>query len=134
MVEETTAIAGGCLCGAIRYTIRGEPTYAGNCHCRSCQRAAGAGVVTWIGVKPENFKVAKGKITYYQSSPGFQRGFCGNCGSSLVGNGDDYTDIGIMAASLDDPGIAKPESNVFLDHKQPWVLVDESLRNYDQGP
>lgn len=125
---------GGCLCGAIRYIIHGAPTYAGHCHCRSCQRAIGASFVTWVGVKPENFEVREGKITFCATSPGVQRGFCGNCGSSLTFAGEGWNEIGVTAASLDDPGIAKPTSNVYLDHRQPWVVLDDSLRKYDQLP
>ena len=55
---------GGCLCGKIRYSIHGAPTYSGNCHCCDCRRAVGAGVVTWIGIKPENFEITRGDIRY----------------------------------------------------------------------
>ena len=91
-------------------------------------------MVTWVGVKPENFEVSEGTITYCETSPGIQRGFCGRCGTSLTYGGEGWTDIGITAASLDDPAIAKPESNVYLDHRQPWILVDENLRSYDKMP
>ncbi len=125
---------GGCLCGAVRYTLHGAPTYSGHCHCRSCQRAVGAGFVTWVGVKPENFEVTGGEITFCATSPGVQRGFCGRCGTSLTFAGDGWTDIGVTAASLNEPGIAKPGSNVYLDHQQPWVVLDDSLRKYDKFP
>ena len=125
---------GGCLCGAIRYVIQSEPTYSANCHCRSCQRATGAGFVTWIGVKPENFEVTSGEIKLCRTSPGIQRGFCGQCGSSLTYAGEGWTDIGVTAASLDDPTLAIPTSNVYLDHRQPWVVLDESLKKYQQFP
>ncbi|MGI9482974.1 MAG: GFA family protein [Hyphomicrobiales bacterium] len=125
---------GGCLCGAVRYAFCGAPTYQGNCHCRSCQRATGASFVTWVGVKPEDLQVTKGEITECETSPGVQRGFCGKCGSSLTYGGDDWTDIGIIAVSLDDPSFVAPESNVYLDHKQPWVIIDDSLRLYDKLP
>ncbi len=126
--------AGGCLCGAARYTLHGCPTYSAHCHCRSCQRAIGAGFVTWIGVKPENFEVTNGKITTCTTSPGVKRGFCGQCGSSLTYAGDGWTDIGVTAASLDDPSLAKPTTNVYLDHQLPWVVLDQSLRKYNQFP
>jgi hypothetical protein len=125
---------GGCLCGAIRYTLHGEPTYSGHCHCRSCQKAIGAGFVTWAGVKPGNFEVTQGEITICETSPGVRRGFCGRCGSSLTFAGDDWTDIAVTAATLDNPGAVKPESNVYLDHQQPWVVIDNSLRNYEKSP
>lgn len=134
MNETPVEHEGGCLCGAVRYVIRGAPTYAGHCHCRSCQRAIGAGFVTWVGVRPENFEIGKGEITFCATSPGVQRGFCGRCGSSLTFAGDGWTDIGVTAASLDDPTVAKPESNVYLDHRQPWIVLDDSLRSYDRLP
>ena len=125
---------GGCFCGAVRYRIQGPPTYAGNCHCRDCQRAVGASFVTWIGAKPKDFEVTEGEITCCETSPGVWRGFCGRCGSSLTFGGDDWTDVGIAAASLDDPSFVRPESNVYLDHRQPWVIIDETLRCYDKLP
>lgn len=125
---------GGCLCGAVRYRLHGEPTYSAHCHCRSCQRATGAGFVTWVGVKPENFEVTEGRITFCATSPGVQRGFCGQCGSSLTFAGDGWTDIGITAATLDDPGTAKPSSNVYVAHQLPWVVLDENLKRYERFP
>ena len=134
MPEMSKDHSGGCLCGAVRYRIHGPFTYCGNCHCRSCQRATGAGFVTWVGVKPENLEVSKGEIAYCETSPGIMRGFCGRCGSSLTYGGEGRNDIGVTAATLDDPAAATPESNVYLDHKQPWVIVDERLRPYDKLP
>ncbi len=125
---------GGCFCGAVRYRVSGKPTYAGNCHCRDCQRAIGAAFVTWIGSKPEDFAVTGGSIAYCETSPGILRGFCSRCGTSLTFQGEGWDEIGITAGSLDDPAAIKPESNVFLDHRQPWVIVDESLRNYSRFP
>ena len=91
-------------------------------------------MVTWVGVKPENFEVTLGEITYCETSPGIYRGFCSRCGSSLTYHGEGWNEIGLTAASLDDPAIAKPESNVYLDHQQPWIRINENLRNYDKMP
>lgn len=125
---------GGCLCGAVRYVVNGEPKYSANCHCRSCQRAIGAGFVTWVAVKKENFEVIKGEIKYCETSVGMHRGFCGRCGSSLGGHGDGWDDFYLTAACLDDPTIARPVTNIYLDHQQPWVMIDETLRCYEKFP
>ncbi len=134
MSKTTDTHAGGCLCGAIRYVLRGDPTFSAHCHCRSCQRAIGAGFVTWVGVKPDDFEVTGGAIAFCATSPGVQRGFCARCGSSLTFAGEDWADIGVTAASLDDPTLAKPTSNVYLDHRQPWVVLDDGLKKYDRLP
>ena len=41
---------GGCLCGDIRYRVRGRPVRAFACHCRFCQRRTGTAlaVVTFF--------------------------------------------------------------------------------------
>ena len=36
------SVEGGCLCGAIRYRVSGEPLARSLCHCRSCRLGAGA--------------------------------------------------------------------------------------------
>ena len=125
---------GGCICGAVRYRLHGPFTYSAHCHCRSCQRAVGAGFATWSAVAPENFEVTTGEITIYQSSPGVQRGFCKKCGTSLTYSGEDWTDTAVLSATLDDPAAAKPTSNVYLEHKQPWVVLDESLKKFARFP
>ena len=102
MNDKSEQHEGGCLCGAVRYALNGEPKYSANCHCRSCQRAIGAGFVTWVAVKKDDFEVTKGEIKYCETSPGMHRGFCGRCGSSLEGHGDGWDDFYLTAASLDD--------------------------------
>ena len=134
MNDKSETHQGGCLCGAVRYALKGALTYSAHCHCRSCQRAIGAGFATWAAVEPAHFEVIEGKITIYQSSPGVRRGFCEKCGTSLTYTGDDWADTAVLAATLDDPGFAKPTTNVYLEHQQPWVVLDDKLRRYQQFP
>ncbi len=125
---------GGCRCGAVRYRINGPHTYAGICHCDDCRRSVGGAYVPWFGAKPADFEVRAGELSEHQSSPGVWRGFCGKCGSSLTYRGDDWNDIAITIASLDDPNAITPESNVFLRERLKWVTYNEDMRNYEGFP
>lgn len=122
------------MCGAVRYRLHGPFTYSAHCHCRSCQRAVGAGFATYSAVAPENFEIIRGELTIYNSSPGVQRGFCDRCGTSLTYSGDDWTDYAVMSATLDEPSVVVPTSNVYLAHKLPWVMLDEKLKKFEQFP
>lgn len=134
MAKSATVHEGGCMCGAVRYRLHGPFTYSAHCHCRSCQRAVGAGYVTYSAVEPENFEIIKGEMTIFHSSPGVNRGFCNKCGTSLSYSGDDWTDYAIMSATLDDPSAAVPTTNAYTKDKLPWVALEESLKNYHEFP
>lgn len=49
MNQANRILTGGCLCGAVRYQVEGEPLYAGFCYCVDCRKASGAGVVRRVG-------------------------------------------------------------------------------------
>ena len=55
-----TEIAGGCLCGAIRYEINGEPFRIANCHCDDCRKATGSAYATILFFKEEQIKILQG--------------------------------------------------------------------------
>jgi hypothetical protein len=130
---------GGCLCGAVRYEIRGRPEWSAHCHCRSCQKALGAAFATWAKVRGENFAVTKGEIALCETSPGVERGFCGTCGTSLTYDakqqveGQDWQgDAWFSAATLDDPSIAVPKTHVYVSHQQPWVKLGDGLPTFPE--
>ena len=125
---------GGCMCGDIRYVVHGDPDWSAHCHCRSCQKATGAAFTTWIGVKTKNFKVTRGKIRIRESSPGVERGFCGQCGTSLtyVAEAGWPGQVGILAPTLDDPGVARPDVHVNVENQLPWVKLNDGLPSREQ--
>lgn len=96
--------SGRCLCGAVRFTVRGPlRSTAVACHCTSCRRFTGG---LWVGTcaRREHVHVERGDtLTWYQSSPQARRAFCGRCGSSLFWEGDDEPLWSIAAGSLDEP-------------------------------
>src|SRR5258708_32619699 len=74
---------GGCLCGAVRYRVSGEPVAATLCHCRSCRKASGGTNVAWAGVDKSAFEGLSDEPGAYSSSPGsdwWRRHPCGSLG------------------------------------------------------
>ena len=72
-----------CLCGAIGLSAAGAPLWVGLCHCRSCRRATGGVLMAAAGFPRQAVSIERGQMSYYASSPGVRRGFCGTCGTSL---------------------------------------------------
>jgi len=75
---------GRCLCGRVRFTFdHAAVTYTGHCHCESCRRATSSPVTTFIGVRDSGWRWMGDAPTYFKSSKGVRRGFCGTCGSPM---------------------------------------------------
>ena len=134
MTDSPTDHQGGCLCGEIRYTIHGDPDWSAHCHCRSCQRATGAAFTTWVGLESKNFEITEGEMKVCNTSPGVERGFCGDCGTSLTYVAEEGWpgQISILAPTLDNPEIASPARHVYVDHQLPWIKLDDGLPTVKQ--
>src|SRR5207248_5825066 len=70
-------VRGSCLCGGVKYEITGPPVRSGHCHCSNCRKAHGAAFRSRARVRVEDFKWVQGEnlVKYFESSPGFHRGF-----------------------------------------------------------
>jgi hypothetical protein len=125
---DPTGSQGGCLCGALRYEVRGEPIAATLCHCHSCRRASGGTNVAWAVFDRTNFEWLSGFPGVYSSSPGIEWLYCKHCGS-LVGYRrsarPDHMDI--TTGTLDDPDRYPPAAEIWLEHKIAWEPLDPKL-------
>ncbi len=125
---------GGCLCGAVRYRVDGEPLIATLCHCRSCCRASGAPAVAWVVWRAEEFAFTAGTPRRFSSSPAVERTFCGVCGTALTYRHDARPDrIDTTTVSLDDAEAFAPSREIWLEHKLGWEPVDERLPQYPRS-
>ena len=124
----TETRTGGCLCGAIRIEITGEPMVISHCHCATCRKATGAPFITWITLAPDGFAYTQGRPAIYRSTPSIRRSFCAECGTTLGYASDDYDDeLDIAAAALDDPAQVRPDDHIWVDGMLPWLKFDDGL-------
>jgi hypothetical protein len=121
-------VEGGCLCGAVRYRLEGPPLHAGYCHCRMCQRAAGAPVVAWGTWPADRLTWLRGEPATFASSAKGRRTFCPGCGASLtfVDPGDPAV-VDVALASLDDPARFAPQDHIWTASRAPWLELADGL-------
>jgi hypothetical protein len=122
---------GGCLCGAVRYratAIAAKSTY---CHCRMCQRSAGAPVMAWFSVPASAFAYVAGAPKTYRSSTKAQREFCPACGTQLVFREDGDANVDITTASLDEPVRVPPQDHIWRMSRIAWFETADSLPRHD---
>ena len=70
---------GRCLCGAVTFEARGEPSPVHACHCDDCRRFTGS---AFIAVSIRDLDL-NGPVRWFTSSEWGERGSCSECGSAL---------------------------------------------------
>ncbi|CUA85765.1 MULTISPECIES: GFA family protein [Gulbenkiania] len=126
-------LSGSCLCGAVRYQVRGEPLFITHCHCQSCRKASGAAFVTWFTVRDAEVEWRGTARTLYRSSAAVERGFCPHCGTPLSYHHEAAGDeIDITAATLDQAERLVPEDHTWWRERLPWIDHLADLPAYAQ--
>ena len=128
-MAELDVHAGRCLCGEVRYEIRGPAVWSTICYCESCTRATGAIAVAWTGVEKAGFRLVSGELRLHQSTPGIWRGFCPRCGTAITYQKDPKVikgardDVYVTTRSLEDPGAFPPKDHVYYAERVSWLEI-----------
>ncbi len=129
-MAEESRVQGTCLCGDVRFSVRLPTLFCAHCHCTMCQRAHGAGYVTWFAVSVEALSYASGEdlLVRYPSSDHGTRTFCSRCGSTLFCESKNHPDrVDIVLANMQGPIDRAPQMHMYFDNKAKWVVVDDAL-------
>ena len=114
MIDENTITGGGCLCGAVRYQVKGRLRDVVNCHCTMCQRLHG-NFGPHSKARKVNITITKGDgLAWYKTSEVARRGFCRDCGSGLFWEPFELDATGIIAGSLDGPTGLRTVGHIFV--------------------
>ena len=76
---------GSCFCGAVEFTVSGEPAGMGYCHCESCRHWSAGPVNAFTLWSPESVKITQGadNIGAYNKTPQSSRKWCKTCGGHI---------------------------------------------------
>ena len=128
---------GGCLCGAVRYVLKGEPRGVALCHCTHCQRLSGS-LFSFNLVMRETDYEQSGETTIYvdsgDSGHPVYRHFCGRCGSPLVSSTALMPGkLVLKAGTLDSKDGLLPKVEIYTDHAANWLEPVTGAQRYPQN-
>ncbi len=97
-----TTHSGQCFCGAVQFTVSGEPAAMGYCHCRSCRHWSAGPVNAFSLWQPDALKITQGadNIGSYNKTPGSTRKWCKTCGGHLFTDHPGMGLVDVYAAML----------------------------------
>jgi hypothetical protein len=126
---ESRTRAGGCLCGAVRYRVRGEPVHVRRCHCASCRKESGSAFTVYAQWPAEVFELS-GELAGYDG-----RCFCPRCGARILDESDpDRAFVEIRIGSLDDaPFELTPEDEIWARRRESWIPPVEGATQYEES-
>ncbi len=131
MTGRREARTGGCLCGAVRYTVAGALTDVIACHCSQCRKTSGHYVAAAGAPRDAITIEGEAHITRYPSSPGVTREFCAICGSQLFWNSEANNTLAIFAGTLDDSSGLRLAGHIFCADKGAYYELDDGLPQSD---
>ncbi len=137
-MDEDQIYEGGCLCGAVRYTLHAPAKEVWHCHCEMCRKAWGALFSTTALVGRDDITNNQGQdnLTTYKSSPAIARHFCRTCGCDLFADLVDELECRLFAPATLDGGVhpghpEDKESHIYVGSKAGWETISDGLPQFE---
>lgn len=119
---------GKCLCGAVRFQLREAAQETTLCHCAMCRNWCGG--MPFAGVNAKVTLQQSDSLRWWNSSEWGERGFCGDCGSSLFWRSPGLDIWEISAGALACSDGLKLAGHIFIDNKAAFYeLADNAPRH-----
>lgn len=129
---------GGCACGAVRYSIVGEPLVMADCQCRHCQQLSGTGHGSYLTFKDAAVAL-QGEARRWEVTGDLgtvkSHAFCPTCGAPVYLAFPAMPDLfTVHAASLDAPERYAPSMTLFTARGHAWDPVAPGQRTFTGMP
>lgn len=131
-------IAGGCRCGAVRYTLAMDDLPAVYCcHCLKCQSWAGSAFAQQAPVRAEALAAAGPMVEYSFTNTGgsLSRQFvCSTCHTRIYNRNSAWPDVAILrAGTLDRSDGLVPRAHIWVKRKQPWIVIADDVPQWPES-
>jgi hypothetical protein len=131
-------LEGGCYCGALRYTVEGEPMFKAQCHCRECQYISGGGPNMFMLMPADGFRYSKGASKTFTRSDlenAVTREFCAECGTHLITRRPGLAAVVLKVGTLDNPALyGGPQMAIYTIDQQPFHQIPQGLPTAERLP
>lgn len=129
--------AGGCLCGAVAFEVKGEFEHFFFCHCSHCRKDTGSAhganlfsskaTLNWLRGEEEvrNFTLPDTRHT---------KSFCSQCGSAMPNVQMQGQMLMVPAGSLDTQVDLAPTGHIFCASKASWEDTLDACPQFDGFP
>ena len=115
--------AGSCLCGGVRYEVRGPLREVIACHCGQCRKTSGHHVAATNAARSDFRLLNEETLTWYAASADARRGFCNRCGGNLFWARNGADAISIFAGTLDDTRGLAFTRHIFTRDKADYMTI-----------
>lgn len=133
--QTTRHIRGGCLCGAVQYSVEDNFAYALNCHCSQCRRATGSAFKPFGGIERSKLSlVPEAAPLLVFGSDDAHDVRCAKCGSLLYSVVRAGKFAHIPLGTLHDAPSISPSAHIFVGSKAPWHIIDDNLPQHAELP
>ena len=119
--------AGGCVCGAVRYSLTAAPLLAYACHCHDCQTRSGSAFALTLVIRISDLVLSGPvEVRRYSTPAGreLDHTFCSQCRVRLLVKAVAAPDYGsLRAGTLDDAGWVVPVAQTWVESAIPWAVI-----------
>ena len=152
--DDSAAVAGSCLCGAVAFASAALPRRVVNCYCSLCRRNRAAAFSSTLLVPREAFRWDRGEARirrYALPGPARDGGrganagaicgprqygtdFCANCGSLVPSAAAGAEAAMLPAGAVDSPLPPLPAVHLHVGSKAPWYEIADSWPQFKELP
>lgn len=125
--------SGQCFCGAVRFTVQGEPEAMGYCHCDDCRQWSASPVNAFTLWAPSALSIDRGeeRIVSYRKTELSQRQWCRDCGGHLFTYHPELGLVDVYAALLPDLPFRPAVHVHYREHR---LAIDDGLTKLRDVP
>ena len=129
---------GGCLCGAVRYRVKGDPVRTHICHCTFCQRRTGSAFGLVAVFDEKNVEITGGPLSSYEhrsdeSGRWLRLEFCPRCGTNVTFTFERVAGArSISGGTFDDPSWFKIDRHIWARSALHWMPIPSGVERFEK--